>query len=81
MLFTRSNAQTSKSKKKKGGKVNHIGLYEATFDDVENAWSNIRPLNLNNKEYFVGHPAITEDGSILYFASDMPHGYGGFRPV
>lgn len=31
----------------------------------------------NSKKYSVGHPAISEDGKWLFFASDMPGGYGG----
>lgn len=31
----------------------------------------------NNKKYSAGHPALSEDGKWLFFASDMPGGYGG----
>ena len=35
------------------------------------------PFKYNNKEeYSVGHPAISPDGDILYFVSDMPGGVG-----
>lgn len=30
----------------------------------------------NDKKYSVGHPALSEDGRWLFFASDMPGGYG-----
>nr|WKN36449.1 OmpA family protein [Tunicatimonas sp. TK19036] len=77
MIFTRSNTQASKHQKEKGVKVKNVGLFEASFDDSKNTWTNVQPLNLNNIEYSVGHPAITEDGSTLYFVSDMPNGFGG----
>jgi len=31
----------------------------------------------NAKEYSLGHAALSEDGKVLYFASDMPGGKGG----
>ncbi len=34
-------------------------------------------LNFNNNNYNCAHPAISYDGSTLYFASDMPGGFGG----
>jgi cyanophycinase len=34
-------------------------------------------LNINNDEYSVGHPCVNADGTKLYFASDMPGGFGG----
>lgn len=41
-------------------------------------WINIQKLWFNDKEYSVAHPAISPDGKMLYFASDMPGSYGGF---
>lgn len=43
----------------------------------EEGWSESEPFKLNDKEYSVGHPSLTEDGNTMYFASDMPGGYGG----
>ena len=39
-------------------------------------WSNVKPGPFNNDEYSVGHPAVSADGKTLYFASDMPGGFG-----
>lgn len=41
------------------------------------AWRLNGPMSFNNSEYSVGHPALSSDGKILYFVSDMPWGYGG----
>jgi OOP family OmpA-OmpF porin len=41
-------------------------------------WGNFKNFAYNNiKEYSVGHAAISPDGSLLYFSSDMPGGEGG----
>lgn len=40
------------------------------------SWVSIEPLQLPVKGA-VGHPAVSEDGNILFFVSDMPGGYGG----
>lgn len=40
-------------------------------------WSKEEAFKLNNAEYSVGHPCLTADGNIMYFASDMPGGFGG----
>ncbi|MBD1397210.1 OmpA family protein [Pontibacter sp. JH31] len=40
-------------------------------------WSDITPFAFNNvEEYSVGHPALSPDGKIMYFVSDMPGGIG-----
>lgn len=41
------------------------------------SWANPTPVVLVNDSSTVGHPSITADGKRLYFASDMPGGYGG----
>lgn len=40
-------------------------------------WKLDQPFKLNNKEYNVGHAWLSSDGTIMYFSSDMPGGYGG----
>lgn len=40
-------------------------------------WELDQPFKLNNKEYNVGHAWLSSDGTIMYFSSDMPGGYGG----
>lgn len=40
-------------------------------------WTNPEPFVLNSKDYSVGHPSLSEDGNTMYFASDMPGGFGG----
>ncbi|MFD2514101.1 OmpA family protein [Pontibacter locisalis] len=55
--------------------TNYHGIYMS--ERKNGAWVNVKPFKYNNtKQYSVGHPAITADGSILYFVSDMPGGLG-----
>lgn len=43
----------------------------------EDGWGRVAQLDLVPDSLSVGHPSISADGSILYFVSDMPGGYGG----
>ncbi len=74
IYFTRNNFYNGKTKRTKDG-VNKLKIYQATFDG--NIWGDVKPLNINNNEYSIGHPALAANDSILIFASDMPGGYGG----
>jgi len=41
-------------------------------------WTNIRPFIHNRPNYTTTHPSLSPDGKRLFFASDMPGGFGGF---
>lgn len=41
------------------------------------AWTSPVALPFNHVEYSVGHPAVSADGTRLYFCSDQPGGFGG----
>ncbi|MDR1172643.1 MAG: PKD domain-containing protein [Bacteroidales bacterium] len=41
-------------------------------------WINIRPFAHNSPNYTTAHPSLSRDGTHLFFASDMPDGFGGF---
>lgn len=43
----------------------------------QGTWSVLFPLSFCSDEYAVAFPALSPDGSQLFFASDMPGGYGG----
>jgi hypothetical protein len=66
--------------KKKFGNYNKTGNYLGIFfaEFYNDKWANIVPFEFNSSEYNVMHPAVSEDGKIMYFVSDMPGGYGGF---
>ena len=50
-------------------------IYEARKGEKD--WEHIVDLPFNSEAYSNRHPSISADGLQLYFASDMPGGYGG----
>ncbi len=44
---------------------------------TDGKWSDPVSLPFNNDAYTCGHPSLSPDGKTLYFASDMPGGFGG----
>ena len=75
MVLTRNNFE----KRKLGNSAEGISKLKIYFSslDKKGEWQEGTPLPFNNDEYSVGHPTISEDGSTLYFISDMPGGVGG----
>lgn len=55
--------------------INRMGLYEGVYDNGR--WKDFKPLAINSDDYSVGHAFFADGGNSLYFASDMPGGYGG----
>ena len=51
-------------------------IYRA--EKVNGQWRNIKQVHLSPKNYSAIHPAISGDGTRLFFASDMPGTYGKF---
>ena len=52
-----------------------LKLYSGRLDGSE--WNLESALPFNDEKYSVGHPALSADGNMLFFVSDMPWGYGG----
>lgn len=57
-------------------RTNTLELYLYTRQP-DGAWSPEPFVHNNVSEYSVGHAALSGDGRILYFVSDMPGGHGG----
>lgn len=76
MFFSRDGQAEGKFKKNKKAnvKIGKVGLYSAT--KVGDKWTNVKALPFNSTEYSVGNPSLSKDGKTLYFASDMPGGFG-----
>ncbi len=54
---------------------NKLWLYESYLKDGK--WTEPKPLHFNSKDYSCGHPSLSADGKTMYFASDIPGGFGG----
>lgn len=74
MYFSRNNYFDNKKTIDDKG-VMLVGIYTAEL--VDGKWTNVKPSNLNNANYIVYHPSLSQDGKKLYFSSDMPGGFGG----
>lgn len=74
VYFTRNNYLDSKEIRDSLD-VTRLKIYRANIGENGN-WENVKELSFNNDNYSVAHPAITSDGTKMYFASDMPGGYG-----
>ncbi|MFO8055515.1 MAG: OmpA family protein, partial [Bacteroidales bacterium] len=70
MAFTR-NTINDKSE----DDVVELQIFFSSFADDE--WTEAVPFKLNDKGYSVGHTSLTPDGNTMYFASNMPGGFGG----
>ena len=73
IYFTRNNILKGKTSKSKEGVVN-LKIFQGELIDKE--WKLTGGFRYNSDEYSVGHPSVNKNGDVLYFASDMPGGYG-----
>ncbi|GAB3747118.1 OmpA family protein [Spirosoma pomorum] len=74
IIFTRNNYNEGRYKQSTD-RVNKLKLYTAT--QVNGRWSKAEELAFNGDQYSTGHPALSADDQLLYFASDRPGGFGG----
>lgn len=59
----------------KDGKGKNCRIFMATAAGTQ--WADPQPLPFSTDSFTCGHPALTKDGMIMYFSSDMPGGQGG----
>jgi outer membrane protein OmpA-like peptidoglycan-associated protein len=55
-------------------RINNFQIIKGTIENGN--LLNSEKVFFNSKDYSVGHPSLSEDGKWLFFASDMPGGYG-----
>lgn len=72
IYFTRNNYGKRLRRGKNG--INHLKIYRSRF--VGGEWTKAEELPFNNDNYSTGHPAISKDGTKMYFVSDRPGGFG-----
>jgi outer membrane protein OmpA-like peptidoglycan-associated protein/tetratricopeptide (TPR) repeat protein len=74
IAFSRNNLKAGKPVHH-SGRVN-LKLYFASLND-RNEVSGVEEFPFNNDQYSISHPWVSNDGTELYFSSDMPGGQGG----
>lgn len=74
MYVTRSNYL---NKKKGLSKDRHVNLQIYIAKKEGDKWSDLVPFKYNSDEYSTAHASVTEDGSTMYFVSDMQEPRGG----
>ncbi|OQX97020.1 MAG: hypothetical protein B6I20_13560 [Bacteroidetes bacterium 4572_117] len=70
MAYTKNNY-----KEKSKDDAVKLEIYTSEFKNGK--WEDGTSVHFNNKEYSVGHAALSPNGEVMYFASDMPGGKGG----
>ena len=73
-VFTRNNLHKGKYGKNQKG-INQLKLFTSTKENGK--WTAPMPVPFSSNEYSVGHASFDPSGKVMYFASDMPGGYGG----
>lgn len=74
VIFTRNNFNNGKYRESADG-INKLKLYTAT--QTNENWQKVEELPFNSDDYSTGHPALGYNDQLLFFASDMPGGFGG----
>jgi outer membrane protein OmpA-like peptidoglycan-associated protein len=74
LYFTRNNYSDGRKILSEDG-VNNLQIYLRRY--LPEGWSKEVAFPYNSPSYSVGHPALSKDGSRLFFTSDMPGGIGG----
>jgi len=73
MFFSRNSISKGVPQAGKDDTV-RMRVYEAFKGPYD--WERVRPLPFNNLNYSYMHPSLNYDGTRLFFASNMPGGYG-----
>ena len=68
LYFTRTNLVDDKRAADAEGMV-RLKIYRARL--IDGVWGGVEELPFNDDSYSVAHPALSPDGRMLYFASDM----------
>ncbi len=74
IYFTRNNFSKGRTFSDKKRTI-RLKIFKATKNE-DDKWGDVEELPFNNKNYSVSHPALNNDETRIYFASDMPGTYG-----
>lgn len=74
IYFTRS-IDISVSLRNRHREDTTYGIFSADWSGGE--WTNLSQFRFNRPDYNTGYPCLSADGSLLFFCSDAPGGFGG----
>lgn len=75
VYFTRSNFNFDDKGRNEAGVIT-LQLYRASVG-ADGKWGTAERLPFNSDAYSIMHPSLSPDGRFLFFASNMPGGFGG----
>ena len=75
IFFTRNNYSNGKVAVDDQG-IMKLKIYTAK-KEKKDGWGKEESLPFNSDEYSCAHPTLSADGTKIFFASDMPGGFGG----
>ena len=78
MYFSRESYFEKDYEKDSISKVRYSQLYLFKATKLGSDWDTVESLAVNSENYSVKNPSVSTDGKTLYFASNMPGGYGNF---
>lgn len=78
MYFSRESYFEKDFQKDSLSKTRFSQLYLFKATKLGSDWDTVEPLSINSENYSVKNPSVSADGSTLYFASNMPGGYGNY---
>jgi len=78
MYFSRESFYENQYQKDPESKNKFSVLQLFRAKRMGSAWGNVEQLSINSDSYSVKNPSISANGRTLYFASDMPGGFGQF---
>jgi len=78
MYFSRESYFEKDFQKDSLSKTRFSQLYLFKATKLGDDWDTVESLKLNSENYSVKNPSVSFDGTTLYFASNMPGGFGDF---
>ncbi|MFP4844450.1 OmpA family protein [Winogradskyella sp. PE311] len=78
MYFSRESYSEKDFQKDSLSSTRFSQLYLFKATKLGSDWDTVESLAINSKNYSVKNPSVSTDGNTLYFASNMPGGYGNF---
>ena len=78
MYFSRESYFEKDYQKDSISKTRYSQLYLFKATKLGSDWDTVESLALNSENYSVKNPSVSADGKTIFFASNMPGGYGQF---